>query len=95
MVSTSVTFTRLMAASRLDALVTPAAIGTAPEPHTTGDPAFNSPWSYTGLPTVSFPIGLAPDNLPVAVQLIGHIYDDTALIGIAGWCEQAIQPERQ
>ena len=35
--------------------ITPATVSTAPDPSTTGDPAFNSPWSYTGLPTVSFP----------------------------------------
>ena len=58
---------------KLDALITPATLGTAPDPSTTGDPAFNSPWSYTGLPTVSFPIGLATDGLPVAIQLVGWI----------------------
>ena len=57
----------------VDALITPATVSTAPDPSTTGDPAFNSPWSYTGLPTVSFPIGLAPDGLPVAVQLVGCV----------------------
>src|SRR5208282_2226918 len=37
-----------------DALVTPAALGAAPDPSTTGHPVFNSPWSLLGLPTVSF-----------------------------------------
>ena len=60
-----------LAGKNVDAWITPATVGTAPDPSTTGDPAFNSPWSYTGLPTVSFPIGLAPDGLPVAIQLIG------------------------
>ena len=50
----------------LSALITPATISTAPDPTTTGDPAFNSPWSYTHLPTVSVPTGLAADGLPVA-----------------------------
>jgi Asp-tRNA(Asn)/Glu-tRNA(Gln) amidotransferase A subunit family amidase len=71
--------------------ITPAAISTAPDPSTTGDPAFNSPWSYTGLPTVSFPIGLASDGLPVAIQLIGWWRRDEALLEAAAWCEQAIQ----
>ncbi len=51
--------------------ITPATTETAPDPCTTGDPAFNSPWSYLGMPTVSFPIGLASDGLPVAMQLTG------------------------
>ena len=40
--------------TRLDALVTPATVGAAPDPSTTGDPAFNSPWSYLGFPRSRF-----------------------------------------
>ncbi len=43
----------------IDACDHPRPIGPAPDPSTTGDPAFNSPWSFSGLPTVSFPIGTA------------------------------------
>jgi Asp-tRNA(Asn)/Glu-tRNA(Gln) amidotransferase A subunit family amidase len=72
--------------------ITPATIGTAPDSSTTGDPSFNSPWSYTGLPTVSFPIGLAPDGMPVAVQLVGELVGrEFELLRIAHWCEQAIR----
>jgi aspartyl-tRNA(Asn)/glutamyl-tRNA(Gln) amidotransferase subunit A len=80
---------------KLDALITPATVGTATEPATTGDPAFNSPWSYTGLPTISFPTGLASDGLPVAAQLSGSLADDDPLIDVAEWCEQAIRSRRQ
>ena len=38
-------------------LMCPATTGPAPLAHTTGDPAFNSPWSYTGLPTISIQTG--------------------------------------
>ncbi len=75
--------------------ITPATLGTAPDPSSTGDPAFNSPWSFTGLPTVSFPIGLAPDGLPVAIQLIGWKFRDEHLLDAAEWCEQAIRTARQ
>ena len=37
----------------VDALLTPATTCPAPDAGSTGDPAFNSPWSYTGLPTIS------------------------------------------
>ena len=47
----------------VDVLLTPATTGPAPDAATTGDPAFNSPWSYTGLPTVSFPGGLEPGGV--------------------------------
>jgi Asp-tRNA(Asn)/Glu-tRNA(Gln) amidotransferase A subunit family amidase len=75
----------------LSALITPATIGTAPDPSTTGDPAFNSPWSYTHLPTVSFPLSRAADGLPVALQLVGLGMRDFALLRVAHWCESAIQ----
>jgi aspartyl-tRNA(Asn)/glutamyl-tRNA(Gln) amidotransferase subunit A len=71
----------------VDALVTPAAPGAAPDPSTTGDPAFNSPWSYLGLPTVSFPLGFSAGRLPLSVQLIGKPNDDLNLLRIAEWCE--------
>jgi Asp-tRNA(Asn)/Glu-tRNA(Gln) amidotransferase A subunit family amidase len=78
----------------LDALVMPATIGTAPDVTTTGDPAFNSPWSYLGCPAVSFPIGLSPDGLPLAIQLVEGRVDDhatTSLLETASWCEDVIR----
>lgn len=75
----------------LDALVCLAAPGPAPDPSTTGDPAFNSPWSYTGLPTVSFPIGLAPDGLPLGLQIIGPAHGEGELFRVAAWCEEVIR----
>jgi Asp-tRNA(Asn)/Glu-tRNA(Gln) amidotransferase A subunit family amidase len=81
--------------SNVETWITPATIGSAPDPSTTGDPSFNSPWSYTGLPTVSFPIGLSPDGMPVAVQLVGKMFEDFELLRIAQWCEQAIRTWRQ
>ena len=75
----------------VDAWVTPAAPGAAPDPSTTGDPVFNSPWSLLGLPTVSFPIGLSADGMPLAVQLIGRAGFDLHLLRTAEWCETVIR----
>ncbi|HLJ10211.1 MAG TPA: amidase [Planctomycetaceae bacterium] len=72
----------------VDALVSPAALGPAPATDSTGDPAFNSPWSYTHLPTISFPIGLSLDGLPLAMQLVGNSYDEVTLFAAARWCER-------
>jgi Asp-tRNA(Asn)/Glu-tRNA(Gln) amidotransferase A subunit family amidase len=72
----------------MDALITPAAIGPAPDRSSTGDPAFNSPWSYLGFPTVSFPLGFSAERLPLAVQLIGRPGSDLELLRVAGQCEQ-------
>ena len=81
--------------SESDVWITPATVGTAPDPSTTGDPSFNSPWSYTGLPTVSLPIGLSPEGMPIAVQLVGNVHGDFELLRVAIWCEQAIRTARQ
>lgn len=74
-----------------DALICPATPGPAPDRSTTGDPSFNAPWSYTGLPTVSFPIGLDPDGLPLAIQLVGRADGEASLFQAASWCETIIR----
>jgi aspartyl-tRNA(Asn)/glutamyl-tRNA(Gln) amidotransferase subunit A len=69
--------------------VTPATTGAAPTPETTGNPAFNSPWSYAGLPTVSLPFDWA-DGLPLAVQLIGERWCEDDLLAVAATLEETI-----
>jgi aspartyl-tRNA(Asn)/glutamyl-tRNA(Gln) amidotransferase subunit A len=74
-------------------LVTPATTSPAPDAETTGNPAFNSPWSYTGVPTISIPTGQFVDGLPLAIQLVlGNRYGthDAALFLAAAWCERAL-----
>ena len=75
---------------RYGSALCPAATGPAPTADTTGDPAFNSPWSYTGLPTVSIPTGLSPDGLPLALQLVGQAEDEGKLLEAAAWCEEVL-----
>ncbi len=77
----------------VDVLLTPAARGPAPDASTTGDPAFNSPWSYTGLPTVSVPAGWSPNGLPLAIQLVGPPWGEAAVLTAAAWCEQTLGVE--
>jgi aspartyl-tRNA(Asn)/glutamyl-tRNA(Gln) amidotransferase subunit A len=73
-----------------DALLCPATTGPAPDTGTTGDPAFNSPWSYTGQATVSFPAGLSEDGLPLAVQFVGGYMGEVKLFQAALWCENVL-----
>ena len=69
-------------------LVCPATVGGAPDRDSTGDPCMNSPWSYLGLPTVNFPLGLDRDGLPLGVQLIARHGEEDALFRAALWCEK-------
>jgi aspartyl-tRNA(Asn)/glutamyl-tRNA(Gln) amidotransferase subunit A len=74
----------------VEALLCPATTRSAPDAATTGDPAFNSPWSYTGLPVVSLPVMLGDDGLPLCVQLVGGHCAAAQLFAVADWCERAL-----
>ena len=76
-------------------LITPATTGPAPTAETTGDPAFNAPWSYTGLPTVSLPFAWSADGMPLAVQLTGDRYFEDELFALADALEADIAFERR
>ena len=75
----------------VDVLLTPATLTPAPRDlGTTGDPAFNSPWSYTGLPTFVLPTATAPNGLPVGVQFVGRAFGESDLLASAAWCENRL-----
>lgn len=80
----------LLAESNVHALLLPATAGPAPDKSTTGDPLFNSPWSLTGMPSVSYPIGLSSDSLPLAAQLVGQAGQDATVLRAALWCERVL-----
>ena len=72
----------------VDCLVTPP----APTPalrgiESTGDPAFNAPWSLIGFPSMTLPSGLTGDGLPLGIQLIDSPYEEGHLLEVARWCE--------
>jgi aspartyl-tRNA(Asn)/glutamyl-tRNA(Gln) amidotransferase subunit A len=73
----------------VDALICPATTGIAPDAATTGDPAFNSPWSLTGLPTVAFPVAIS-GGMPLCVQVVGGPFEERAVFAAAAWCEDAL-----
>jgi aspartyl-tRNA(Asn)/glutamyl-tRNA(Gln) amidotransferase subunit A len=74
----------------VDVLIMPATTGPAPDASSTGNPAFNSPWSYTGLPAASFPTGQFVNGLPLALQLVGARGSEAELLAASRWCEQAL-----
>jgi aspartyl-tRNA(Asn)/glutamyl-tRNA(Gln) amidotransferase subunit A len=72
----------------VDIALTPATPAPAPRDRsTTGDAAFQVPWSYAGLPAVALPSGLNAWGLPLGVQLVGHRWADADLLRAAQWCE--------
>jgi aspartyl-tRNA(Asn)/glutamyl-tRNA(Gln) amidotransferase subunit A len=75
--------------------ITPATVDAAPSAKSTGSPAFNSPWSYVGLPTVSLPFAWSSDGLPLAVQLVGQKWCEDDLLAVATMLEADISFERR
>jgi len=71
--------------ARFDAIVTPAAPGTAPRLASTGDPSFCTLWSLCGMPACSLPIMTGADGLPLGVQLVGARGSDARLLRTARW----------
>ena len=77
---------------QFDCLLTPATTTPAPEGlENTGDPAFNIPWSFSGLPSITVPSGLTRDGLPLGIQLIGRAFDEERLLITALWFEKTIR----
>lgn len=81
----------LAAMAPYDVLMMPTASGPAPHGLSrTGDTRFQSPWSFTGLPSISLPTGLAPNGMPTAVQLVGARFGEARLLSAARWVERTM-----
>jgi len=75
----------------VDALVTPAAPGEAPgNLNTTGNPVMQAPWTIMGVPSISLPVGLSKNGLPLAIQLVGRPGGEKDLLAVARWCEKVL-----
>ena len=81
-------------AGTMDVLLTPTTTTPAPRDlSTTGDPVFQSPWTSSGLPTITIPSGLSETGLPLGIQLAGRPFGEENLLGVARWCEMALAVE--
>ncbi len=69
-----------------DAILTPAATGTAPEGlASTGDPVFCTLWTLCGMPAISLPLMQGENGLPLGVQLVAARGGDARLLRTANW----------
>ena len=76
---------------RFDAILTPAALGTAPKGlSATGDPVFCVPWTLAGMPAVSLPLMRGENGLPLGLQLVGRRDFDARLLRTARWLVEKI-----
>ncbi|MEK6716122.1 MAG: amidase family protein, partial [candidate division NC10 bacterium] len=76
---------------RYDAILTPAAPGTAPSGlASTGDPSFCTLWTLCGMPAVSLPLMQGANGLPLGVQLVGPRDGDARLLRTARWLARSI-----
>jgi Asp-tRNA(Asn)/Glu-tRNA(Gln) amidotransferase A subunit family amidase len=77
-----------------DALLTPAAPGTAPHGlASTGDPAFCSLWTLCGMPAITLPLMRGENGLPMGVQLVGSRHDDARLLRTARWLQAQVRAD--
>lgn len=78
---------------QFDAIVTPAALGTAPAGlEATGDPVMCTLWTYAGMPAVCAPLLHGANGLPIGVQLVGARHADARLLRTARWlCDRVRQ----
>lgn len=79
------------AAADIDVLLTPTTASPAPALGEVGADhfAFTVSASLTGSPAVAIPFGLAPNGLPLSVQLVGRPWEDSKLLSIARALEAA------
>lgn len=72
-----------------DAVLTPSAAGEAPlrspDSPSTGDPIFCTIWTFAGLPSLSVPMLVGENDLPIGVQLVGAQEEDDRLLRSARW----------
>jgi aspartyl-tRNA(Asn)/glutamyl-tRNA(Gln) amidotransferase subunit A len=78
-------------ARRFDAILTPCTPSEAPRDiTTTGNPVLQSPWTFTGLPTITIPSGLARSGLPLGIQMASPSFYEADLLRVANWCERTL-----
>ena len=67
-----------------DALITPSAPAEAPaDLSTIGEPPFNRIWTGLYGPAINLPLYTGPQNLPIGLQVVGHMGQDDRFLDVA------------
>jgi Asp-tRNA(Asn)/Glu-tRNA(Gln) amidotransferase A subunit family amidase len=75
----------------VDAILTPATPGEAPEGlESTGRAVFIRGWTLMGMPCLALPIGKGPRGLPIGLQLVGGQHRDRELLRIGVWASAVL-----
>lgn len=81
----------LMAQHAIDLWLSPAALGPAPEGiAATGNPIMNLPWTYAGMPALTFPVARAANGLPLGLQITAATTADEQLLSWAAVIADAL-----
>ena len=57
----------------------------------TGDPMFQSPFTFGGFPTITLPSGFDSNSMPYGVQLGTPHWEEARLLSVAAWCEGVLE----
>ena len=81
--------------TEFDAIIAPSATGEAPfvSEATTGDPIFCTLWTLAGLPSITLPLLVGKNEMPIGVQLIGEAEHDGRLLRTANWLQQYLSED--
>ena len=77
-----------------DVVLTPTTPAAAPRDLTnTGNPMFQTPFTFGGFPAITIPSGLDADGIPLGAQFASAHWQDARLLSVAAWAEEALGEE--
>jgi len=75
--------TKIQTDNKIDLWISPAALTFALKSlEATGSPLMNLPWSFTGLPTITYEIDRNEQNLPIGIQFAGKFGKDELFLNL-------------
>lgn len=87
---------KVMDENKIDLWVCPPALGTAPKGlHATGDPIMNLPWTNTGMPSISLPVGVGENGLPLGLQFVAQFGYDEQLLAWAKGLDHSFKSKKK